>query len=184
MAKIDQTLTSIDYIILGLLQESPLTGYGIRKIFETTALGNYSSSPGTIYPALKRLQKLNLIENVPAEAENGKSVFQVQKAGTTALIDWLESTVNQELIQRKMAELILRFAFMGGLVPLEKQIQFLNNLIQALQQYLQQLEQFYDTAKANMDQTAQLAFEHGLSSYQNDLKWAKKALKQLTINIH
>lgn len=178
MAKIEKQLTSIDYIILGLLQGSPLTGYGIRKIFETTALGNYSSSPGTIYPALKRLEKLKLIET---KEENGKAVFQIRKIGKAALIQWLENPIKQNDIQRKMAELILRFAFMGGLVSKEIQIQFLNNLINALKNYIQQLEAFYNTSKATMDQTAQLAFEHGLSAYKNDLAWAKKALKTLQI---
>ena len=57
--------TLLDYAILGLIQDRPLSGYAIRKLFEETALGNYSSSPGTIYPALKRLQKLELISKIP-----------------------------------------------------------------------------------------------------------------------
>ncbi len=54
--------TLLDYAILGLIQNQPLSGYAIRKLFEETALGNYSSSPGTIYPALSRLQKFDLVE--------------------------------------------------------------------------------------------------------------------------
>ncbi len=176
MSKKEKTLTSIDYIILGLLQSSELTGYGIRKIFETTALGNYSSSPGTIYPALKRLQKVGLIENVE---NNGKTVFQIRESGTAALLEWLQNSITQDDIQRRMAELILRFAFMNELTAIEIQIQFLEQLIENIKIYLQQLEQFYKLAKPDMDITSQLAFEHGLSSYRNDLNWAKKALKLL-----
>lgn len=179
MTKLEKQLTSIDYIILGLLQGSELTGYGIRKIFETTALGNYSSSPGTIYPALSRLQKLGLIESKESEKEAGKSVFQIQPSGTEALIKWLESPITQADIQRKIAELILRFAFMDGLVSQDIQVQFLTNLIEALKSYILQLEQFYATGKATMNVTAQLAFEHGLASYKNDLNWSKKALKTI-----
>jgi len=51
--------TLLDYAILGLIQDHALSGYAIRKMFEETALGHYSSSPGTIYPALNRLQKFD-----------------------------------------------------------------------------------------------------------------------------
>lgn len=179
MTKQNNRLTCIDYIILGLLQQSAQTGYGIRKIFETSALGNYSSSPGTIYPALNRLQKLALIASRESEKDAHKSVFQIQKSGKEALIQWLESNLTQADIQKRMSELILRFAFMGELVSKAVQIQFLSNLIQELKIYIQQLEQFYTTGKNEMDMTAQLAFEHGLSSYKNDLNWAKKALKTI-----
>ncbi|MBX2878146.1 MAG: PadR family transcriptional regulator, partial [Saprospiraceae bacterium] len=48
--------TRLDYAIMGLLIGGPLSGYQIRQIFETSEMGNYSSSPGSIYPALKRLR--------------------------------------------------------------------------------------------------------------------------------
>jgi DNA-binding PadR family transcriptional regulator len=54
-------ITSLDYAILGLMYQKPSSGYGIRMQFETTAIGNYSSSPGAVYPALDRLQKLGLV---------------------------------------------------------------------------------------------------------------------------
>lgn len=170
MEKLEKQLTSIDFIILGLLQQQTLTGYGIRKIFETTALGNYSSSPGTIYPALSRLQRFALIES----KESG---FQIQPRGTKALVQWLERPVSQADIQKKMAELVLRFAFMEELLSAIAQEQFLTNLLAGLKIYIHQLEQFYMAGKSNMNLTAQLAFEHGLSSYKNDLNWVKKTLK-------
>ena len=70
--------TSLDYAILGLLKNEPQSGYGIRKVFETTALGTYSDSPGTIYPALKRLQKIALIKN-KADKKDGKKKFFITK---------------------------------------------------------------------------------------------------------
>ena len=61
---INKKTTLLDYAILGLIHEKAQTGYQIRKIFAETAMGNYSSSPGTIYPALNRLQKMDLVEKV------------------------------------------------------------------------------------------------------------------------
>ena len=58
--------TTVDFIILGLLQEQTLTGYGIRMIFENTAIGSYSSSPGTVYPAINKLKKMGFIKDIIA----------------------------------------------------------------------------------------------------------------------
>jgi DNA-binding PadR family transcriptional regulator len=53
--------TPLEYAVLGLLHQSEQSGYDLRKVFAATALGNYSSSPGTVYPALKRLEKRGLV---------------------------------------------------------------------------------------------------------------------------
>ena len=42
-------MTPLSYALLGLMQMEPRSGYALRKVFETTPLGGYSSSPGSIY---------------------------------------------------------------------------------------------------------------------------------------
>ena len=71
--------TSLDFAILGLVSHQALSGYGIRKLFETSALGNFSTSPGTIYPALKRMQQLDLVENRESKIDGKKKFFITQK---------------------------------------------------------------------------------------------------------
>ena len=79
-------VTQLDYAILGLLSQGPLTGYKIRMTFENTALGNFSSSPGTIYPALKRLAALKLIDKKTKGAKrNGQTVMSITRMGTGVL---------------------------------------------------------------------------------------------------
>ena len=54
----EKKITTLDYIILALLFGEEQSGYRLRKSFEESALGNFGGdSPGTIYPALKRLEK-------------------------------------------------------------------------------------------------------------------------------
>jgi DNA-binding PadR family transcriptional regulator len=50
------TITTLGYALLGLIRAEPRTGYALRMVFETTPMGSYSSSPGSIYPALKSLE--------------------------------------------------------------------------------------------------------------------------------
>ena len=54
--------TLLEYALLGLTYQAPMSGYDLRKIFTTTAMGHFSSSPGAIYPALQRLEARSLLK--------------------------------------------------------------------------------------------------------------------------
>ncbi len=93
--------TLLDYAILGILQNQDLSGYGIRKMFEETALGNYSSSPGTIYPALNRLQKFNFIVK-KMQKKSEKHLFHINNKGLEALKLWLLLPLEKNDIEKKI----------------------------------------------------------------------------------
>jgi len=94
--------TLLDYAILGLIQDQPLSGYAIRKLFEETELGHYSSSPGTIYPALNRLQKLKLVEK-SKQKETTKTRFEITQAGVLSLKKWfLQPIEKKEMLKEKL----------------------------------------------------------------------------------
>jgi len=54
----------LGYALLGLIHQKPSSGYDLRKTFAETAMGNYSDSPGAIYPALERLESQGLVRGV------------------------------------------------------------------------------------------------------------------------
>lgn len=161
--------TSLDYAILGILSQSPQTGYGVRKIFETTALGNYSSSPGTIYPALKRLHKLDLVNN--EENSEGKAYFKLTKKGLLTLKNWLLSKLSLQDIQKDNASVLLRFAFMEDLLTHSQILSFLDNLETTLRTYLKELNDYHKNEHKKMPLTGRLAFEYGIASYKTMLEW-------------
>src|SRR5512147_2485967 len=98
-------LTTLEYALLGLLQQTPQSGYDLRKVFETSPMGHYSSSPGAIYPALKRLRTRGLISAKVDRARplRPREVFQLRPAGRTALIQWLTTTPTPEAIVADIA---------------------------------------------------------------------------------
>ena len=61
-------LTSFEQILLGLICLAPASGYDLKRIFATTAMGSYQPSSGTLYPALRRLERNGLIQAAAAEA--------------------------------------------------------------------------------------------------------------------
>lgn len=173
--------TLLDYAILGLIREEPLSGYEIRKVFETTALGNYSSSPGTIYPALKRLQRLQLVEK-RVQQETGKAKVEITSEGREHLRGWLLRPLEESDIEKRVDELLLRFAFMAPLISSAKQISFLTTFRDLLYPYITALKDYHRRTSEQLPASGRLAFEHGIMSYQATLEWCEKALQELTKN--
>ena len=170
--------TLLDYAILGLIQDQALSGYALRKLFEETALGNYSSSPGTIYPALNRLLKLELVKKT-AQAKTNKTCFEITANGVLILQKWLSKPIEKIDIKKKTDELLLRFGFMETLVDRKEKIIFLTSFQNLLNIYIKELQEFYNKESNNMPLHGRLAFQYGIDSNKTALKWCKKAISQL-----
>jgi len=168
-------ITSLDYAILGLIHQEPLSGYGIRKQFETTALGNYSSSPGAVYPALDRLQQLGMVVKSRL-AEQKKDRFKCTDKGIVTLKQWLLLPITIADVAKKTEELLLKFAFMDNLLNNIQKIVFLESFQKQLKIYLEELKAFHSKEGASLPLNGRLAFEHGLASYTTTYKWCKNAI--------
>ena len=101
-------ITSLDYAILGLMYQKPSSGYGIRKQFETTAIGNYSSSPGAVYPALDRLQRLGLVIKSLLENQK-KEKFSCTPKGIETLKNWLLQPIAIIDVAKNIDEILFLF---------------------------------------------------------------------------
>ena len=173
--------TTLGYAILGLLKDKQLTGYGVRKIFETTPMGLYSSGPGTIYPALHRLEEFGLIRQVVLENENKKEKknFQITATGKRRLRNWLKKPVQQEDVSKRPPELFLRFAFMDDSISFAHRIQFLESFKLEADRYIRVLEEYLEPLRASKSPHGWLALEHGIESYKTTSRWADYAIKVL-----
>ncbi len=170
-------MTHLDYAILGLIYQKPSTGYEIRKVFDTTALGNYSSSPGSIYPVLKRLKNSELV--VQENADSGRKLFVITRQGEMALKTWLTAPIESSDIAKKLDIILLRFAFMEDLVTQEDSIKFLESLKDQVATYLKGLKEFHRNGSKDMRLHGRLAFEHGIESYQTTLRWIQRTLRTM-----
>jgi DNA-binding PadR family transcriptional regulator len=173
-------VTQIDYAILGLVSQEPLSGYKIRMAFEKTALGNFSSSPGTIYPALKRLVSLRHLEKKKrSETRKGPVDMAITKSGIQVLRDWFHSPVGREEVTKNRDLLLLRFAFMDGLVTVPSMISFLASFEASVTKYIKELEEFHTSEAPKLPVCGRLAVEHGIASYKATMTWCRAAQKHL-----
>ena len=155
-----------------LIRNKPGTGYALRRVFETTPLGNYSSSPGSIYPALKVLERAALIES---RDEAGKDNFYITPAGDKKLENWLSVPVSQDELDRGTGILLLRFALLQD-GPRSRTLNFLESLKGVADVRAQGLRDFHDSVTGQgMPLQARLALLHGIRSIETTARWAADA---------
>lgn len=184
--------STLEMALLGLVAQKPQSGYDLRKTFATTAMRHYSDSPGSIYPALRRIEARGWIE--PTETKNKSAEprrrqdYRLTDAGKKTLIAWLELPVSAEDVRMRQAELMLRFAFMDGNVPRSTTIQFLDQFARELAAHAAESrtkwEQMRDLIAKMMPgrvpiHTGLLAFQSGIEGMEAQISWARRALAQL-----
>jgi DNA-binding PadR family transcriptional regulator len=84
-------------VVLNLLHASPSHGYEIIKAIETLAGGDYSPSPGVIYPTLTLLEEIGYV-TVTQELE-GRKQYGITAAGSAHLV------TQHEALQRILARI-------------------------------------------------------------------------------
>lgn len=173
--------TTLEFALLGLLHQQEQSGYDLRKVFATTALGNYSSSPGAIYPALRRLEGKGLVVSTIDDTRElrPRKVFAPSDQGRAVFREWLREGVGDEDVPRRLDLLMLRLAFHSVLDDLEATRTFIADLAEHLER---NLEGLIAQRKLFPEQTPiqpRLALDFGITEARAAVRWARKALKQL-----
>lgn len=167
----------LGFALLGLLQQAPMSGYDVRKVFESTAMGSFSDSPGAIYPALRRLEVRGLARSEVPESESlrKRRVFCSTPAGFAALKAWLIRPVTRDDVIRRIGDLMLRFAFMDQTLGEEQTSRFLDEFANQMANYIPALRQHLESHVGEMSLSGRLALEFGIQGYEAQLHWARTA---------
>jgi DNA-binding PadR family transcriptional regulator len=168
-------VTTLGYALLGLIRAEARTGYALRMVFETTPMGSYSSSPGSIYPALKSLEKQGL---VAAEATGKrKSIIHITPDGRRIFDAWLTAPMGTE---ESVETALLRFAFLHDHPDRQVTLEFLTTFIAAMTARASGLRNWLAGEDAQaMPLQARLAVGHGLRSLEASAQWASEAYEAL-----
>lgn len=168
-------ITTLGYALLGLIRAEPRTGYALRMVFETTPMGSYSSSPGSIYPALKGLEKQGLI--TAEAAGKRKSVLHITPEGRRQFEAWLTAPMGAE---EGIDTALLRFAFLNDHPDRQVTLDFLTAFNTVMAGRASGLKGWLtgDEAQA-MPLQARLAVLHGLRSLEASAQWASEAYEVL-----
>jgi DNA-binding PadR family transcriptional regulator len=141
---------------------------------------HFSDSPGSIYPALRRMKARRWVTGSPKDGSGRKrQEFAVTQAGTRALVHWLGQTVTRDDVIWRLEELMLRFAFLDGNVDRSVALAFLGELERELAAYIRELRGHDKAFGPEMrSSTGYMAFRGGIDSYHTHLLWARQVRKQ------
>lgn len=173
-----------NYIILGLLSKKEMTVYDIKLAMDKSIGQFYSSSFGSINPAIKKLEKLELID-CKEQVENSrlKKTYSITEAGKEDYEKWLLSPIQQGRIKD---EVLIRVFFLGDSDP-EKRKGLISDYLKVLSESRKELEQTSEKISAlNLSESDTESIKYQVSTLQFGMdyiafkqKWFKNLLKQL-----
>lgn len=168
---------SLRYLVLGLIAESPMSGYDIRRFLGRLSWLIGSPSYGSLYPVLSRLLQDGLVtmDVSVREARPPKKVYSITEAGRIALQEWLDQpTVPGSLKAFAMRLIIAKRLSQTGLIA---HLQQRRSVVAGHQA---RLSEVVKTLHPTQDSGQYLALDYALAVAQAEMQWLDSALQRLS----
>lgn len=175
-------LTSFEHVLLGLICQSPSSGYDLKRMFAATPMGVYQPSSGALYPALRRLEAKGLVQakapDGASESARHRRVYEPTQAGRDIHMTWLRTPAEPATVARDLGLHLMRFVMMEHAFAREEVLGFLGDLQDALAVFTAGLERYAAIGSFD-DRHPRLALDHGLAVYRASLQWAEDTIAEL-----
>ncbi|MDE3070170.1 MAG: PadR family transcriptional regulator [Acidobacteriota bacterium] len=163
------------YMVLGMIATGYTTGYEISKAAELTSRFFWAAGDGQVYPQLRKLTELGLIEREErATGERAKNVYSLTESGRLALEEWLTSTERPMLELRDEGLLKLLFSERLDTGQLCEQIEVMRRTHQLALDRLREIEPMARARAGTL-----LTQRHGLAIHSAAVTWCEQILAQL-----
>lgn len=168
---------TVDYIILGCLSISPMSGYDVKRLISVSTSLFYNASYGSIYPTLKKMEETGLV-SAEETVENGrfKKIYALTAEGRREFMEWLEEPPKPIVIKNDM---LVRLFFYRHL-PREKVLSITAAHIKQLQAFQLELEEIESTDGTVADRFQQYTLQWGKDFYDFQIGWYEKLLQELS----
>jgi DNA-binding PadR family transcriptional regulator len=175
---------SLKYAVLGFLVLSPLTGYGLKKAFDSSVRHFWFADQSQIYRTLKLLVEEGLtdVEPLPAQEGPASKVYHITEAGSTELHRWLTTP----LPPREEHDAFLVQFFFASALPdaevvalLEREAALDRDLLAHYDQVARHSTPADGASPSRAQAFAFLTLEYGVRMTQAHLHWVEDAIAQL-----
>jgi DNA-binding PadR family transcriptional regulator len=173
MARRGETL---ELAVLGLLHESPMHGYELRKRLNLMLGWGRLLSYGSLYPALKKMLRAAWIAEQVAPSAPGRRqriTYQVTELGT-AEFTRLMSQVGPNAWEDDNFD--LRFAFFGR-TDMEIRLRVLEGRRMRLEERLERVQDQLSRTQREVDRYAEELQRHGVESVEREVRWLSDLIK-------
>ncbi|MEU8780625.1 PadR family transcriptional regulator [Streptomyces sp. NPDC048637] len=169
---------SLRHAVLGLLAESPASGYDLMKLFNASLASVWPATQSQVYGELTKLTTAGLLE-VAAHGPRGRKEYAITEDGLAELRHWL-TDVEPSGPQRHDG--LLRVFFLGIVTPLEAQTFLLHQAERAARARttLEHLEETAEWDEEMISVYGRIALEYGLRISAMQEEWARWAAEEVT----
>jgi DNA-binding PadR family transcriptional regulator len=168
---------SLRHAVLGLLDETPASGYDLLKRFEQ-AMGNvWHATQSQLYGELGKLEAAELIE-VASEGPRGRKEYAITAAGRAELRRWL---VDVKPAATPRNETLLRVYFLGAAGPerAREYLTWLGEVAREREKGLLELEESIDWGEGDAYLYGRLVLEWGKRFLAMQRDWSTWAVAQV-----
>lgn len=174
---------SIKYAILGFLNWAPLTGYDLKKQFETSDIFYWSGNNNQIYKALVELHRDGLVTKEIQHQESlpSRKIYTITDSGLVALRQWvltppeLPQVRQSFLVQLAWADLLSEAELDALLAQYEEEVQTKRLML------LEQQQRNTDLPQRTLRE--RLLWEkigaNTLGFYEGELRWVQELRREL-----
>jgi len=171
----------LELAILGLLKERAMHGYQLSKRLADTLGAFWKVSYGSLYPALKRLEREGAVESAFPREEVGrrKNVYRITEKGEALFSELLQETGEESWDENRFR---VRLAFFQYLKP-DTRLRLLEKRRAFLEDRLSQIKTSLGKARERIDNYTLSLMQHGEESTQQDIKWLDVLIKEERKNV-
>ncbi|MBN2392226.1 MAG: PadR family transcriptional regulator [Anaerolineae bacterium] len=176
---------SLEYAILGFLNYKPLTGYDLKKIFDTSVRHFWSADQSQIYRVLTRLTGRGWAEMEVVEQSDrpDRKVYHITEAGRIELNQWLLTPLRPHVPRN--ATLIQ--VFFAGQLSDEEILAMFERAADQMRAVLKRYEQIPQQAEAYQEYIDSprefycwmLTLDAGFKSAQANLDWLEEIIRRI-----
>lgn len=169
----------LERILLALIAMKEQTAYDVRRLFLETPLSQYSASPGSLYPAMKRLDARGLLaaRAEPGDKGRPRRVYAATDAARRLVETWVSAPPTMAELRTDIRIPLFRFAAMGALAPREAAEPFVNAFQALCSEYRRELVE----RRSAFDPSAHahLALDNAVRAMDAHIAWADMALSRI-----
>ncbi len=145
-------LSELEGVSLGTVHKyQPCTAYRVRCELKGSPSSYWRASAGSVYPLLARLENEGLVATKVDENDGrGRKLLRVTALGRKSLKEWIMAGVDQGLIS-SVTDPIRSRAFFLSVLGRQKQIEFLDELISRMEDYLSETRTYLESKSETDD---------------------------------
>ena len=164
---------TLEFTLLGLLSQSPLHGYEIRKRLSAIYGPFRALSFSVLYPQLRRMLEAGLIaESVDSSTRRSRIIYTITKAGQKKFVQ-LTDAVNPDSWEDDGFE--ARFAFFGA-TSSSNRIRILEGRHRRLKEKAEMLRSELERDGMGLDKYLEEWRRHSLESAEREIAWLEELI--------